>query len=202
MIVVVDSDDQAIGDELRGRLESGSWPQFSSEIVSIDGVPGGLSYAVSEPAILAVGSVLERLALLVASLRSITEHPIIAAAKGGTVSRIVQLMRVGATDVIDLSEPFDAQMKRILSDLQFQSHRHLEESRSYQALTRSQRRVASLLVTDLSENDIAQTLGLSYFTVHNHVKEIYRSFNVHSRLEFLNAVRAAHFNVAAKSPRA
>jgi DNA-binding CsgD family transcriptional regulator len=53
------------------------------------------------------------------------------------------------------------------------------------ALSPPQRAVLALLVQGLSEADVAETSGRSYHTVHNHVRVIYRQFNVHSRSELL-----------------
>lgn len=47
--------------------------------------------------------------------------------------------------------------------------------------TESQRRVLQLLLTGLSEKEVAVQLNISYHTVHNHVKEIYRRMGVNSR---------------------
>jgi pSer/pThr/pTyr-binding forkhead associated (FHA) protein len=54
-----------------------------------------------------------------------------------------------------------------------------------QELTSAQRRVFDLLVAGLTEKTISQQLHLSAHTVHSHTKEIYRSFQVHSRCELL-----------------
>jgi DNA-binding CsgD family transcriptional regulator len=51
----------------------------------------------------------------------------------------------------------------------------------------AQRRVFELLFTENTENTIAILLGLSYHTVHNHVRSILRKFDVHSRTELLTA---------------
>ncbi|HMP04011.1 MAG TPA: FHA domain-containing protein [Gemmatales bacterium] len=54
-------------------------------------------------------------------------------------------------------------------------------------LSEAQRRVFEMLFTECTEKEIAQRLGLSRHTVHNHVKVIFRIFNVHSRTELLAA---------------
>ena len=46
-----------------------------------------------------------------------------------------------------------------------------------------QRRLAPLLVEGKSEREIAETIGRSRHTVHDHTKRIYRAFDVHTRPE-------------------
>lgn len=48
-------------------------------------------------------------------------------------------------------------------------------------LTRTQRAVTQLLLTEKSEHEIANALGQSYATVHKHIETIYRAFGVKSR---------------------
>ena len=55
-------------------------------------------------------------------------------------------------------------------------------------LTAGQLRVFQLLITGISEKQIAKELKLSVHTVHNHIREIYRVFNVHSRSELMRRV--------------
>jgi DNA-binding CsgD family transcriptional regulator len=52
-------------------------------------------------------------------------------------------------------------------------------------LSEAQRRVLDLLLRGRSEKEAAAKLDLSPHTVHNHVKEIYRRFDVSSRAELL-----------------
>jgi pSer/pThr/pTyr-binding forkhead associated (FHA) protein len=52
-------------------------------------------------------------------------------------------------------------------------------------LTPAQRRVFTYLVDGIVEKRIAAILGLSRHTVHNHVRAIYRAFEVQSRPELL-----------------
>jgi DNA-binding NarL/FixJ family response regulator len=52
-------------------------------------------------------------------------------------------------------------------------------------LSEAQQRVFTLLAVGLTEKRVAARLGISPNTVHNHVRAIYRSFNVHSRPELL-----------------
>jgi DNA-binding CsgD family transcriptional regulator len=53
------------------------------------------------------------------------------------------------------------------------------------SLTPAQRRVFTYLVDGIVEKRIAALLGLSRHTVHNHVRAIYRAFEVQSRPELL-----------------
>jgi DNA-binding CsgD family transcriptional regulator len=48
-------------------------------------------------------------------------------------------------------------------------------------LTASERRVVRLLLTEQTEKEIAQSLGLGFDTTHKRVTEIYRKFGVRSR---------------------
>jgi len=48
-------------------------------------------------------------------------------------------------------------------------------------LTATERRVVRLLLTDQTEKEIAQALGLGFDTAHKHVGEIYRKFAVRGR---------------------
>jgi DNA-binding CsgD family transcriptional regulator len=57
------------------------------------------------------------------------------------------------------------------------------------SLTPAQRRVAMLMLEENTEKQIAESLSLSYFTVHNHVKVIYRKCDVQSRRQFLEMFR-------------
>lgn len=52
-------------------------------------------------------------------------------------------------------------------------------------LSEAQRRVLDLLLSGRSEKKVAAKLDLSPHTVHNHIKEIYRRFEVSSRAELL-----------------
>lgn len=47
------------------------------------------------------------------------------------------------------------------------------------------RQVLELLLTGMGEKDIARALGRSRHTVHSHIKQIYRQFNVNSRPELM-----------------
>lgn len=54
-------------------------------------------------------------------------------------------------------------------------------------LTSSQQRVFDLLIAGLTEQQVAEALGISQATVHNHASAIYRAFGVHSRAQLLAA---------------
>ncbi len=53
------------------------------------------------------------------------------------------------------------------------------------ALSAAQRRVLDLLLDGLAEKQIATRLDISRHTAHNHVRNIYRALDVHSRAELL-----------------
>ena len=54
-----------------------------------------------------------------------------------------------------------------------------------QSLTRSQRRIATQLMTGGTEKEVARELSLSVHTVHTHIRAIYGRLGVHSRSELL-----------------
>lgn len=60
------------------------------------------------------------------------------------------------------------------------------------ALSPAQRRVFDLLLSGKSEKEVAARLHLSRNTVHNHIREIYKMADVHSRAELLARFVPAH----------
>jgi len=52
-------------------------------------------------------------------------------------------------------------------------------------LSAAERRVVDLVLEGLAEKQIARRLGISPHTVHNHLREIYRILEVHTRSELL-----------------
>ncbi|HEV3021549.1 MAG TPA: FHA domain-containing protein [Pirellulales bacterium] len=62
-------------------------------------------------------------------------------------------------------------------------------NRALAALSDAQRRVLDLTLDGLAEKQIAKRLSVSQHTVHNHLREIYRAFDVHSRLELVVRLR-------------
>jgi len=56
-------------------------------------------------------------------------------------------------------------------------------------LTPRELRVLKLLCGDLSERDIGRELYVSHYTVHSHVRSIYRKLDVHSRADALERSR-------------
>jgi len=60
------------------------------------------------------------------------------------------------------------------------------------ALTPRELRVLKLLCGDLSERDIGRELYVSHYTVHSHVRSIYRKLAVHSRADALDRSRELH----------
>jgi DNA-binding CsgD family transcriptional regulator len=63
-------------------------------------------------------------------------------------------------------------------------------------LSEAQRRVLEHLLDGLGEQEVAAKLNLSPFTVHNHVKAIYKKLDVNTRAELL-----AMFVAEEKKPR-
>jgi pSer/pThr/pTyr-binding forkhead associated (FHA) protein len=55
----------------------------------------------------------------------------------------------------------------------------------HKTLTEAQRRVFKLLLSGLPEKTIATQLALSPHTIHNHARQIYRAFRVHSRAQLV-----------------
>jgi DNA-binding CsgD family transcriptional regulator len=56
-------------------------------------------------------------------------------------------------------------------------------------LSPAQRRVLDLTLDGLAEKQIARRLSISQHTAHNHLREIYRTFGVHSRIELVARLR-------------
>lgn len=69
------------------------------------------------------------------------------------------------------------------SEIETTDPRHA--TRHFPPLRPAQLRVLELLLKGLLEKRIADILGISQHTVHNHSREIYRAFGVHSRPELL-----------------
>lgn len=61
-----------------------------------------------------------------------------------------------------------------------------------ESLSTAQRRVLELLLKGLLEKQVAEQLCISQHTVHNHAREIYRAYQVHSRTELLLQALAHH----------
>ncbi|MFM9965427.1 MAG: response regulator transcription factor [Planctomycetaceae bacterium] len=53
------------------------------------------------------------------------------------------------------------------------------------SLKPAQLRVLELFLKGLLEKQVAEKLGISQHTVHNHAREIYRAYRVHTRPELL-----------------
>ena len=72
------------------------------------------------------------------------------------------------------------------ADQETQSVREaLRQNSKLKNLSGAERRVLDLLLTGLSEKEMSGRLKISRHTVHNHVREIYRIFGVHSRAEMI-----------------
>jgi len=61
-----------------------------------------------------------------------------------------------------------------------------------QDLSKAQRRVFELVISGISDKGIAHRLDLSPHTVHNHMRTIFRIFDVHSRAQLLALVLGAN----------
>jgi DNA-binding CsgD family transcriptional regulator len=53
------------------------------------------------------------------------------------------------------------------------------------SLTPTEKRVCTLLLRGLAEKEVASRLRVSEHTIHNHVRNIYRTFDVHSHPELM-----------------
>jgi pSer/pThr/pTyr-binding forkhead associated (FHA) protein len=53
------------------------------------------------------------------------------------------------------------------------------------SLTPTEKRVCTLLLQGLAEKEVASRLRVSEHTIHNHVRNIYRTFDVHSHPELM-----------------
>jgi len=97
------------------------------------------------------------------------------------------------------SPPFDDQDRRALSELLpaltaiFAAHKHLDSSeptasRLAPPLAPRLRQTLALLLSGMSEKEVAAALELSPHTVHQYVKKLYRAHGVRSRPELLAAL--------------
>ncbi len=99
-----------------------------------------------------------------------------------------QQVRFGAVNVL-LS--FDGDGRGDLdSEIETVDPRHIRAAKQEltpvpDRLSPAQRRVLVLLLKGLLEKQVADRLGISPHTVHNHAREIYRAYQVHSRSELL-----------------
>lgn len=132
---------------------------------------------------------------LVAGIRawkSQSVRPIVAVSSGGFGGVILDVLRAGALDYLDVSLNASSQLQSIMQKL---NALYCQPSSTLpQGLTVAQTRVANLLLSNDTEREISERLGVSYFTIHNHVKEIYRKCNVHSRVQFVNSLRFSTTN--------
>lgn len=136
---------------------------------------------------LIVSKAFRRLPNIVENWRMRHPRPIIAVSGGACGDTILEILRAGAFDYLDARGAVTSQLQSVMQKL-----KTLAPSPPCdlpQRLTPAQARVANLLLSNASEREISETLGVSYFTIHNHVKEIYRKCNVHSRVQLVNALR-------------
>jgi DNA-binding CsgD family transcriptional regulator len=185
MIVIAEQEDRSLADELKSKLQGSEWTQWIGETTPSEQVSNALKLAASTPTLFAIGSTVERLALPVTWLRSLGSQPIVAVTYESVPAKLTRLLRVGATEVIDLGSSLELQMECVEENLRQHAFQEEEFKTKLSALTPAQRQVASLLANSLSELEISVKLGLSYYTIHNHVKKIYRQYAVHSRVELM-----------------
>src|SRR5690242_10652933 len=107
MIILADPGDESLAEQVRESLSHGGWRQFSSQWTTVDEIAGRTTDLSPNEVFFVVGACLERLALTIVCLRSICSNPVVAVSHGGAVRQIVQLMRVGATDILDIDGAFD-----------------------------------------------------------------------------------------------
>ncbi|MCI5105886.1 MAG: helix-turn-helix transcriptional regulator [Pseudomonadales bacterium] len=91
-------------------------------------------------------------------------------------------------DRIDNKQAFNEREKELIRVISFGMKwffTHLHRSYGYidakEALTKRERQVLMLLLTDMSEKQMADTLNLSKKTTHHHVSRIYNKYSVRSR---------------------
>lgn len=196
MIVLSDIGDDKLANDFQAHLGRSNWRQLSAAISTLDQFASQIASTKPTTTIFVVGASLNRLTTAIVWLRSLCPNPLIAVSNGGSVRQIVQLIRVGANDIIDLEVCLDAQLQAIFSEPLEPNCIWTAETAAIPALRKSEMRVAALLSGELTENEIAMQLNLSYFTVRNHIKKIYRKYNVHSRLQFINTFRASAIGAA------
>jgi DNA-binding CsgD family transcriptional regulator len=63
------------------------------------------------------------------------------------------------------------------------------------SLTLHQREVLQLVAQGLTEDEVAIALGRSFHTVHNHLKQIYKRFNVHSRQKLIAKLHSDSYHL-------
>jgi PAS domain S-box-containing protein len=82
---------------------------------------------------------------------------------------------------VDRSHIIESYLDRVAARTPVNAHRefNLEESR----LSKREREVLDLLAQDLNLYEIAEQLGVSYYTVRNHVQHVLGKMGVHSTLE-------------------
>jgi DNA-binding CsgD family transcriptional regulator len=154
--------------ELRDHFDCGS-------AIFVDECKGGCTTG-GQPGALAVGSRLDAR----------------VAARGVHLASLTMFRHPGAP-------PFDDEDRRALSEVLpaltaiFSAHKHLDSSeptasRVAPALGPRLRQTLALLLSGMSEKEVAAAMALSPHTVHQYVKKLYRAHRVRSRPELLAAL--------------
>lgn len=106
--------------------------------------------------------------------------------------RLDRLVRFGSVSFQIVQD--EALSNSIDSEIETQDPRMSEEVSPIDAtlarISGAQRRVLDLLMTGLSEKQVASQLDISQHTVHNHAREIYRKMGAHSRSELFVRMRS------------
>lgn len=66
-------------------------------------------------------------------------------------------------------------------------------------LTGRQSEILEWVLQDLTEDDMAEELGLSRYTVHAHIQRMYAKLGVGSRVQLVLAVVAAYMSLASRT---
>jgi DNA-binding NarL/FixJ family response regulator len=188
MIVFVENRDESIGRKVQQNLVEGGWEQFAGDLMPLVNIKQQQSQAGLQIDFV----VAENLTVLpdaTSKLSRLTKNAIVAVSYGGQIAQVLEILRSGACDFLDLYDYFDSQMKCIIRRINSYAAESVKTVNQLDGLTPAQRRVAELLLGEASEQEIAEKLGVSYFTIHNHVKEIYRRCKVHSRVQLMCALR-------------
>ena len=78
----------------------------------------------------------------------------------------------------------------------------IRRAKATEGLTAAQTRVAELVVTGLTNHQIAEQLHMSQRTVESHLSQVYREYRVSSRSQLVAALAGAHYGPAAAASAA
>lgn len=112
---------------------------------------------------------------------------ILAGADGYFLKKTHSTKLMGIREVTEGGAPMTASMaKRVLKV--FQSKGTSNSSSEVFELNEQERSILSRLVNGLSYKMIADTMGISYYTVNMYIKRIYKKLHVHSATEAISKV--------------